>query len=87
MQSNEVMRFKKFLKGLINDYIQLIYILAVVSFLCNVIIAIVLGLKLTVHPIIAFLIVTVLILTPVCGVRFLEHEFKIENNIEDDDDY
>lgn len=86
MQSNEVKRFKAAIKTLIADYNDLIYTLAVISFLINLILAIVLGLNITVHPLVGFMIVSVLLLTPSVGVKFLEHEYRVENDLSKDKD-
>lgn len=88
MQSNEVKRLKTAVKTLIADYNDLIYTLAAISFFVNLILAIVLGIKINVHPLIGFIIVSVLLLTPIIGVKFLDHEYRIENDLpKDDDDY
>lgn len=86
MQSNEVKRLKAAVKTLIADYNDLIYTLAAISFLINLILAIVLGLKITVHPLVGFMIVSVLLLTPAVGVKFLDHEYRVENDIPKEDD-
>ena len=86
MQSNEVKRLKTAIKALIADYDNLIYTLAAISFLINLILAIVLGRNITVHPLVGFLIVSVLLLTPVVGVKFLDYEYRIENDIPKEDD-
>ena len=85
MQSNEVKRFKKFVKDIVDDYVNFVYTIAAISFFCNIIIAIVLGMHIKVHPITALIIVTMLLLTPICGARFLDHEYEVEQDIEDDD--
>lgn len=88
MQSNEVKRLKAAVKTLIADYNDLIYTLAAISFIINLILAVILGIKINVHPLVEFMIVSMLLLTPIIGVKFLDHEYRIENDLpKEDDDY
>ena len=88
MQSNEVKRLKAAVKTLIADYNDLIYTLAAISFVINLILAVILGIKINVHPLVGFMIVSMLLLMPIIGVKFLDHEYRIENDLpKEDDDY
>ena len=87
MQSNEVKRFKAAVKELIDDYSMLLIIAVIVTVILNVPITTLLIPKFVSNNIIHSIIVLCGLFVPFIGATFLWHEYKVENNIKDDDWY
>lgn len=85
MRSNEVKRFKAAITALINDYYALLTIAVIITMLLNIPITVWLVPKFVSNNIIHSIIILCGLFVPFLGASFLSHEYKIENNIKDND--
>ena len=85
MQSNEVKRFKKFVKDIIEDYWMLLACSAILCMCVNLILVLTMGKHFIHNDVVYPIVVLVGLSMPYIGVVWLWDEYKIENSIKDDD--